>query len=50
MDLVVDFEGCEEKVWVEKLGMLEYEVYVGDCVYCVDVLIDGEVWSFLFDG
>ncbi len=50
MDLIVDFEGREEKVRVEKLGTSEYEVHVGERAYRVDASTDGEVWSLLLDG
>lgn len=50
MDLVVQHEGREEKVRVEKLSASEYEVTVGERSYRIDAKATGDVWSLLLDG
>ena len=50
MDLIVEFDGREEKVTVERRNATEVEVTVGESTYVVDASTAQQPWSLLIDG
>lgn len=50
MDLIVEFEGREEKVRVDRRSASEVAVTVGERTYVVDASTGGATWSLLIDG